>query len=300
MSTDATTIDKNAAAEQSYTRDHEGGLSFVGVLHSELIKLASLRSIRWVTAVTLFLALILSLGLSALNNAAISGQGMTREVIEAQGGDQIPSFVQQSATFSTGFTQLVIAILGVLAITGEYSTGMIRSTMTAGPKRLPVFAAKALIITACAFVIGLICSFGGGLIATLTLDVLQPGDLFNGKVAIDLLNNALFLALVALMAFALGTLVRNAAGAIAGMMGLLFVLPIAANIAASTQQEWLTKAIDFLPSNLARVLYSSQTAAEQMAMQGGGVGYGTALIGLLCWTAVLLIPAAVLLKSRDV
>lgn len=299
MSTDATTIDKNAA-DQSYGRDHEGGLSFVGVLHSELIKLASLRSIRWVTAVTLFLALILSLGLSALNNMSISGQGMTRELIEAQGGDQIPSFVQQSATFSTGFTQLVIAILGVLAITGEYSTGMIRSTMTAGPKRLPVFAAKAIIITGCAFVIGLICSFGGGLIATLTLDVLQPSDLANGKVAIDLVNNALFLALVALMAFALGTLVRNAAGAIAGMMGLLFVLPIAANIASATQQEWLTKVIEFLPSNLARVLYSSQTAAEQMAQQGAAVGYGTALIGLLCWTAALLIPAAVLLKSRDV
>ena len=112
-----------------------GRVTFPRVLRSEWIKLRSLRSTVWsfaiVIAVSAGLALLMGLGIPAADGAVPA--------------DTQTTLVLQASLFGVFFGQLVIAVLGVLVISGEYSTGMIRSTLTAVPRRLPALWAKAVV-----------------------------------------------------------------------------------------------------------------------------------------------------------
>jgi ABC-2 type transport system permease protein len=257
------------------------GLSFAGLLRSEWIKLRTVRSTIWSYATVI----VISVGMAALMAASYGG-----------GGGPVPadaqvSLVSQAATFGVFFGQLVVAVLGVLAISGEYTTGMIRSSVTATPRRLPMLAAKAVVLFVCTFVVGLISTVGSYLVASpilagkgMTAGITDP-DLF-----LPLLGGALYLALVSIFALGVGAILRSSAGGIAAALGILLLLPIAMLMIPA---EWATDSLPYLISNAGLGIFGLNAFGPPLAELWQNV------LVVLGWVAVSLAGAAVLLRRRD-
>src|SRR5699024_4695510 len=127
-------------------------------LRGEWIKLLSLRSIRWSILVMLFV----SWGGSALMASAMRGAPFITD-------EQLPAILAQAATFGSNITVLIMAVIGVLSITSEYSSGLILSSLSAVPRRVPLLAAKALVVAAIGIAVGAVSTFGGGLLAAIIM-----------------------------------------------------------------------------------------------------------------------------------
>lgn len=264
------------------------GLTFGGILRSELIKLRTLRSTIWCYAILVVVNVGLGVGISGIIASQSSNVG-------SEGAVTI-------ATLAIGFSQLVIVVLGALVITGEYGTGMIRTTFTVAPRRVSAILGKALVF-------GVVTAIVGGisilLTALLSAPILSangsPVDFGDGKYWVALLGAAGYLALVGLFAFALGTIIRNSAGGIAAALGVVLVLPtILAIIAALTQSTVLTNIRAFLPSEAGARMYAyatdtTTTLSDTIVFQPWEGG-----LILLAWVVVLFIVATVVVKRRDV
>ena len=270
------------------------GVTFGGILRSEWIKLMSLRSTIWCYAILVFL----TLGLAALFGSTLYVEGMTLD------HDTQQTFAVQAVTFSVGMSQLVVAVLGALVITGEYGTGMIRSTLTAVPARLPALFGKIVVFGAVTFVISLVAMvlsalLSAPLLANSGVDV----DFADGAYWAALVGAAGFLALTGVFATAVGTIVRNSAGAIAIVLGFVLVLPTIVQVfAIVTAADWVANLGNFLPSNAGARMYAYVT--DSAAVDPLGVGgfvlepWQGALV-LVAWVVALLALASVLLKRRD-
>lgn len=262
-----------------------GRLTFDGVLRGEWIKLLSLRSIRW----SILAMLLLSwMGAGLLSFAMDSGEFLTPEAL--------PSLLVQAATFGSMFTVLIMGVLGVLSITSEYASGMILSSLTAVPRRTPLLLAKALSVAALGFLVGVLSSFGGGLIAASIYGAGGFAALLESTVLVSLLGNALYLTLAALLALGVGALLRSSAGAISTIVTLFFVMTIVLQVMMMTGWEWLPVVADWMPANLGNTL---STVAMQGSPEPGTMTYWGALGGLAAWAAAALVPAAILFKTRD-
>ena len=259
-----------------------GGLTFPRVLRSEWIKLRSLRSTGWsfaiVIAVSVGLALLISLGVPSAEGAAPA--------------DIQRSMVLQASLFGVFFGQLVIAVLGVLVISGEYSTGMIRSTLTAVPPRLPALWAKAIVLFVSSYVVGVIASTLAFLVASpLLASKGFHASLFDGDVIVPILGSALYLGIVSVFALGLGTILRASAGGIAAALGAILLLPIVFTIAPL---QWMHDTAPYLLMN---------AGLSSFGLRGfGGASSLDAwqqVLVVAAWAAVSLAAGAILLKRRD-
>ena len=267
-------------------RAADGRLTFDGVLRSEWIKLISLRSIRWSVALMLVLSWVGAVFLaSAMRDTEFAGA--------------TSALVSQSATFSSNLTVLIMGVIGVLAITNEYSSGLIRSSLTAVPTRTPMFVAKGLVLASLALVVGALSTFGGGLFAALVLGGDGLSALGDSAVLVSLLGTTLYLVLATLLSFGIGALLRSSAGAIAVVVVLLFVSTLVFQILMVTGWAWVPEAMQWLPADLGNELSTSALLPADTPAEMRGVGYWAALGGLAAWAAAALVPAAVLLKTRD-
>jgi len=193
-------------------------VSLPRVLRSEWIKFWSLRSTYWVIAAT-WLAMVF---VSAMMGLAAMSSDATGDVeLQAMGLDGLTVI-----SVSYSMAQLAIAVLGVLIISSEYSTGMIRSSLVAAPARWPVLLAKAAVIAVVSFLTGII---GVGLSYVVTMPMLGniggPADLSEPETLQAFWGIGLYLMGVALMSLGVGALLRHTAGAIATVLGVLLVLP---------------------------------------------------------------------------
>jgi ABC-2 type transport system permease protein len=215
--------------------------------------------------------------------------------------------------------QLIIAVLGALTITSEYSTGMIRTSLTAMPRRGTVYAAKLLVFSTVTLVISVITSFiaffvgqaamsGSGVSASLFHSVTIPANAvqngppsnvtFSGTIVISpgtvltaIIGTALFVTVVALIAFGLGAIIRHTAGAITSVIGLMFVIPIIVQLLPNT---WRWDIMRFFPDAAGRVL--SVTVGQQNPhLWSAWPQFGVTLI----YAAVLLGVGAYLFRKRD-
>lgn len=252
-------------------------LSFGGLLRSEWIKLRTVRSTIWSYATVV----VISLGLALLMSSTLNLDGVQVSPSEEA------NWIIQVSTFGILFGQLVVAVLGVLSISGEYSTGMVRSSLTAVPRRLPVLAAKAIVLFVCTYVVGLVSVVGSYLVAApimagkeISVALTDP-DLF-----LPLLSAALYLALVAVFALGLGTVLRSSAGGIAAALGVILLLPSVLTLIPAT---WAFDLLPYLLSNAGTASFS----------QGGELEQWQSILIVLGWVAVSLAGAAVLLKRRD-
>ncbi|TQK18680.1 ABC-2 family transporter [Microbacterium sp. SLBN-154] len=262
-------------------------LTFLGTIRSEWIKLRSVRSTIWSYA----LLVVISVGLAALVAFALTNipEGVAGE---APGAQPVQTIVQASVA-GVAFGQLIAGILGVLVISGEYTTGMVRSTFLAVPGRLSALAAKGTVLFSATFIVGLIANVAAYLVASLMLsqeDIAAP--LTDPGVFWPLLGAALYLAMVSLFALAIGALVRSSAGGIAVVVGILLILP---TILGLVPADWAREAVPFLLSNAGGGIYSSAT----LAPEGEALGMWVNLLVTGLWVVVPTAAAAVLLRTRD-
>ncbi len=278
----------------------QSSVSFLRVVRSEWIKLRTLRSTVWCFAIILFLTVGFGLLLAATLNTSDG---------PALDADSQNSFAVTVATLGVNFTQLVAAVLGVLIISGEYTTGMIRSTFTAVPKRLPAFFAKMLVLGVSTFIVGLVSIVVTALVSIpLLASKGIHADFMDVHVIRALLGGAGYLTLIAVLAFGFGAVLRSSAGGIASVLGLILVIPpVLSIVSALTQATWIHNVSVFLPSDAGGRMYALGNAGS---FRGGPPGSGTAtdsltldatqgLLVLLAWVVVFVITAAILTKRRD-
>jgi ABC-type transport system involved in multi-copper enzyme maturation permease subunit len=195
-------------------------------------------------------------------------------------------------------SQLAIAVLGVLLITGEYSTGMIRASLTAVPRRLPVLWAKAIVYGVTVFALMLpsvVIAFLGSQAILRHQHILQLSFTHPGVLR-AVVGSAVYLVLVGLFALAIGAIVRSTAGGIATFAAIFFVIPPLLNILPSS---WNDAISPYLPDAAGRDMFSLTLPlpGDQPATHDLSAGWGFALFAGYC--ALALAVAAVLLARRD-
>lgn len=261
-------------------------LSFGRVVRSETIKILTLRSTWWSLGVVAFLSIAFSL--------MIGAQLASSHRAAAEAGATIDFAPVMAILAPTQFTMLLAGALGAIAITGEYSTGMIRSTLTAEPRRGVVLIAKALVVAALLAVSSLIV-FGVSVLVSAPALSEMPIDWSRpDQSLVPILYGALSMAVFAVIGLSFGFLIRNGAGAVAATVGLLFVLPIVANFfpASDPSWSWVSELARFLPMSASQALMSPGTAA-------GGLDDPTALLALAGWCVAGLVGSWAVLRSRD-
>jgi ABC-2 type transport system permease protein len=270
-----TTTDRPSTAS-SVSSPVVAGVTHRRVLAAEAIKFRSVRSTWWLLAVSGLS--IVAAGVSPSLTVAMSG-------VQASGGpgDQVDP--TGGALSGISFTQLLIAALGVLVVTGEYSTGLIRATFTAVPRRLPVLWAKAGVAAVATFVAALLAASTAFLTAQAILSGTgAPISLTTPGVTRAVVGSALYLAVTGVLAVAFGTLLRSAIGAMAAVFGLLFVTPLLG---------LLVPRIDpYLPSN-------AGAAVMQTGPPDGGLPPWVGLGVFALYAAAALAAAAAALVRRD-
>ena len=250
-----------------------GPVTQVRVVRAEWTKLRALRSTWWcgLTAVVLIVGL----------GAAIAGSGTAYHV---SAGNSAAKGVSASL-LGLLFAQLVIGVVGVLAFSGEYGTGMIRATLAVVPSRLPVLWAKVIVLVGLVLPVTLLCAFvdfftataivssRGGSVISLT----DPGVLRT------VIGSSLYLTVVVVIGLALGALLRKTAAALSVFAAVFFVVPI---VVGALPQN-ITGFAPYLPSNAGGALWGSPlgTAHALSPWTGFAVlcGYAVVLTGLAAW-----------------
>lgn len=277
-------------------------LSAWGIIRSEWIKLRSIRSTWWTYAALVVITVGIGTQMSSSTSFAWLEEGMPQPGIQAAGVIPI--------TASTDINILVMSVLGVLVIAGEYNTGMIRSSFTAVPRRVPAFLAKALVLAVVTFVVGAVAvaitiPISLGVLVGNGVDVrLDDPDYWRGMI-----GSVCYLVLVGLIGFGIGAIVRNIVAGIAIAVGFVLVLPIALGFVSGGlgPQIWLQNATMLLPFNLGRALYT-HPGYDDFASLGAGAERVEGLwelepwqgaLGLVTWVVVLFTVAIIALRRRD-
>jgi ABC-2 type transport system permease protein len=258
------------------------GVTQARVVRSETTKLRTLRSTRW----SLLAAVVAMGGLGPLVAAVQMSRWAQLDAHERIGYDAINTGVG-----GYHLAQLAIGVLGVLVITGEYATGMIRSSLMAVPRRLPVLWAKLGVFAAVTFALMLIASFISffGVQAIVTSHHQQHALGDPGALRV-VIGTALFLTVLGVMSAGLGALVRNTAGGIALFVALLFVLPGITAILPSSISDAITP---YLPLNAGTTVATVVFEDPHHLSPWGG-------FALFCGYAVLAVLAgAISLARRD-
>jgi ABC-2 type transport system permease protein len=260
---------------------HRGEADTIGlanVVRSEWTKLRTVRSTYW----TAIAAVVATVGIAVLGASEYVHNFDPRNLE----GFDAANFVLQGLYVA----QIALGALGVLTITGEYATGMIRTTLTSVPQRRVVIAVKGLVYLVAMLVIGEIVSFATFGIGQAILHLKHAGvSLSDPGVLRVVIGGGLYLTSVGLLAFALGTLVRRTAGALASFFGVLF-LPSA--LIDLLPNSWRADAIKFAPANAGTQILNTYRVHDMLGpWQGLGV--------LTLYGIVILLGALYLLGRRD-
>jgi ABC-type transport system involved in multi-copper enzyme maturation permease subunit len=258
----------------------QGRVTQLRVIRSEWTKLRSVRSTRW----ALFTAVLATIGIAALACAIAA-----HHYAQMRPGEQADFHPLEVNLAGVQLAQLAIGVLGVLVITAEYSTGMIRASFTAVPKRLPVLWAKAIVygLTLLALMIpSVLLAFlvGEALFSRhhINIPFSHPG------VARAVFGAALYLTVVGFFGLGLGAIVRNTAGGIASFAAIMFVLPPLMNVLPTS---WNDAASPYLPLAAGEAIMSITPGNHLSPWVGLALFFG--------YAAAALAVAAVLLVRRD-
>ena len=252
-------------------------------LHAEWTKLRTAPGTGWL----LLVVVVLTVGLSWLATAAVHFQARELQ-------DQVKiSLVGVQAG------QAVVAVLGVLIITGEYSSGMIRSTLAAMPQRWPMLAAKATVLTGMVLLAGAVAVLGSLMLA----GFIMPGNGFtaaNGFPALSLTDpetlratagSILYLTLIGLLSLGLATLIRDSALAVGVVLGVLYLFPILIQVVGDP--DWKRRLEQIGPTSAGLGIQSTVDLQSLAISPWMGMGV------LAAWATTAMVAAAVTLRWRD-
>jgi len=255
--------------------------TFGDVLRSEWTKLRSVRSTFWALSVTV----VLGIALGALISAA-AAHGYARSSV-SQKLSWDPTGVSQAGML---IAQVAIVVLGVLCISSEYSSGMIRTSLIAVPKRGRVLAAKSLVFAVVTVVVGEVTCFAAFFVGQALISGHAPhAALGDPGVARAVAGGGLYLIALAVLSVAAGALLRHPAAAIAAMVGVLFVLPA---IAQALPNSWRNPVTEFWPTQAGMQLTSVYHSAHTLQPWPG--------FAVMClFVAIVYAIAWTLLDRRD-
>jgi len=255
-----------------------------GIIRSEWVKFWSLRSSWYSLAITV-------VGIIGLD--CLFAYGAVTAVQRAESLHRaLPSDFNAVDLAMRGYllAQLVVGVLGVLVVSGEYGTGMIRSSLAAAPKRLPVLIGKAVVFAVITFVLTTVTTFLAYFPVQPILHSAGLGySLSDPGVIRAIFGIGGYLTAIGLIGMGLAWILRHTAAAVAALLGLILVIPPLTGLLPSDWQPHITP---YLPSE----------AGTQLAMahpDPGGLAGGTALVTVVVWIAVAIVGGAILLKRRD-
>ena len=252
-------------------------------LHAEWTKLRTASGSGLLVAA----AVALTVAVSAAVAAGVTYTG---------GTGQDPAKISLSGIY---LGQAVIAILAVLAVGAEYSTGMIRTTLTAMPRRSMMLAAKAIVITAPVLAAGLLAVLASVLVGR----VMLSGNGFTPAHGYPLLSlsrpstlraaggSILYLALIALLSLAIAVVLRDSATAIGVVLALLYLFPAVA--AAVTNVHWYRHLQQIAPMTAGLAIQSTVNVHQLPISPWAGLGV------LACWATGAMLVGALILQLRD-
>jgi ABC-2 type transport system permease protein len=253
------------------------------VLHAEWTKLRTTPGSGWLALA----AVVLTVGLSAVTAAAVTYDA---------GTNQDPAKISLTGI---ELGQAVVAILAVVAISGEYSTGMIRATLTAMPRRIAVLAGKAAVLAGVVLAAGTVAVLGSVLAGRLLLPGngftaahgYPPLSLGDGPTLRAAAGSVLYLCLVALLSLGMATVVRESATAIGVVLALLYLFPILASV--GTDPHWQRHLQQIGPMNAGLAIQATTNLHNQPLSPWAGLGV------LAAWTSAALLAGALVLQLRD-
>jgi len=250
-----------------------GPVTQVRVVRAEWTKLRALRSTRW-SALT---AVVLIVGLGAI----IAGSGTPYQI----SGSNTAAVGISTALLGVLFAQLVVGMLGVLAFSGEYGTGMIRATLAVVPSRLPVLWAKVIVLAGLVLPVTLLSAFLDYFVAA-AIESSRGGSAFSLSdpgVLRTVAGSSLYLTVVVIIALALGALLRKTAAGLSVFGAVFFVIPI---VVAALPHS-ITGFASYLPTNAGGALWGDpQTTAHALSPWTGFAclcGYAIVLTALAAW-----------------
>ncbi|MFF9046873.1 ABC transporter permease subunit [Streptomyces parvulus] len=250
----------------------EGG-GFTGAVAFEWTKFWSVRATWWNLAV----GLLLTVGFAAMVGASADAS--------AKKGVDVTMPAPHHASQAFLISQLAIVVLATLALTSEYSSGSIRTTLQSVPKRGRMLRAKTLVVAAVVVVAGIVLSLLGTLVAAPLMG--GHGAYTGGQLLGTAIGAGVYLALLAVTAIGLGTVLRSAAGTITTLIMVLLALPQLMGVVGA---DWLETASDYMPSVAGTVL---------LTQDGDPYGGGTALLVLAVWALAGHLAGAAVLRRRD-
>ncbi|MGH3273188.1 MAG: ABC transporter permease subunit [Streptosporangiaceae bacterium] len=251
------------------------------IIGSEWVKLRSLRS----TTYSLVAAVAIIIGLGLLFSYFDVARWSTLSAADRAAINPISVSLR-----GVLLAQLVIGSLGILLITGEYATGMIRATVSAVPRRLPVLWAKLILFGVVAAVVSVAAAMTAFLSGQAIFGARHIGaSLGDPGVLRIVIGAGLYLAMVGLLGMALGFIVRSTAGAITVLFGILLVLPVLAEVLPS---DWTGHVIPYLPSNAGQAIMHLSAGPDSLAPWTGFALF----IG---YVAAAVVAGAILLRRRD-
>jgi ABC-2 type transport system permease protein len=260
---------------------------FGRLLLSEWTKLRSVRSTVW----TLLLFVVITIGLTVLISWLTNSNWDTGPRSGVRDARVIADPVSVILGVGVGLGQLTICVLGAMVITTEYSTGVVRASLLAVPRRIPMLLAKAAVFGGIVLVLSEIVCFGSFFVGSAILHDHVPVSLGDPGVARAVAGAGLYLTVLGLIALAIGTLIRHTAGAIATVIGLVLVVPIITSLLPSNTFDDHLNA--YLPSQAGPLITHVQQQPGDLLSPWQG-------FGVLCVYAVVLLAAAMIfLRRRD-
>ncbi|MDA8292690.1 MAG: ABC transporter permease subunit [Actinomycetota bacterium] len=256
-----------------------GRYGMPGLVRSEWLKLRTVRSTTW----SLVLLVVLSVGIGALGTAETRAHWTASTAV---GFDPT-----QTSLIGVFFAQLVIGVLGVLAMSAEYGTGTIRATFAAAPRRPLVLAAKSAVFFAVALVVSEVVAFVSFLLGQALLGAPAIHATLSSPGALRaVVESGLYLALLGLLGLGLATIIRHTAGAIGAFVGVVLVLPLVVQALPSSTQLAVRR---WLPSRIGQSIIATRPSFGHELSPW--VGFAV----LCAYVAVVLVAGAVLLVRRD-
>ena len=255
-------------------------VGFTNVLRSEWTKLRSVRSTYWTAAVAVVATMLIGVLVCVQQE---------HDLIRHRG--DIGNF-DPVMTALTGFilAQVAVGVLGVMTITSEYGTGMIRATLGAVPQRRTLLAAKGLVFAASVFVVSEVLSF---IAFAIGQSIMHPSgggvSLGDPGVLRAVIGGGLYLTAIGILSFGLGALIRHTAGALSAFFGIVFAASALVNLLPST---WRDDVQRYLPLNAGSQIMSTQPDSSSLSPWHG-------FLVLCCYGAVTVGAAAVLITRRD-
>lgn len=263
-------------------------VTFPRLVGAEWLKVRTVRATSWTIGMTIAVTVLFAAGILQLVLLAPAAEVPDPAAVVTDNYGAVPTLGVLGLSFI--FSYALVAVLGVLLVSPERSSGLLGATLVAAPRRTPVFAAKLLVSAVLGVAVAVVVGIASALLVQPALAGLGLASSPFGADALQVLaGGAVFLGLVAAMSTAIASLFRGTAAAMGAVLGLLLLapalLPIIPGIGAHLA--------GVLPSGAGMMLFQS---AAQVGWQSIATG-GLILLG---WTAGAAVLGGVLFERRDV